>query len=71
MKPVNPNTDKLSERIILGVRKAVRKMIEERAAIDEVVMIGDGEEGFKYVPAKELLETLRKEEENAEKQSDE
>jgi len=55
-------TDRLSERIIFGVRKAVRKMIEERAAIGEVVMVGDGEEGFKYVPAKELLELMQKDE---------
>lgn len=60
MKAQTQNTDNLSERIIFGVRKAVRKMIEERAEIGEVVMVGDGEEGFKYVPAKELLETLRK-----------
>jgi hypothetical protein len=59
MKPKAQNLDEFSERIIFGVRKAVRKMIEERAAIDEVVMVGDGEEGFKYVPARELLETLR------------
>jgi hypothetical protein len=50
MKPKAQNLDEFSEKIIFGVRKA---------AIDEVVMVGDGEEGFKYVPARELLETLR------------
>ncbi|SEJ81622.1 hypothetical protein SAMN05216327_12191 [Dyadobacter sp. SG02] len=67
MKAEIQNADRLSKRIIFGVRKAVRKMIEERAAIDEVVMVGDGEEGFKYVPAKDLLESLKNSDENADK----
>lgn len=62
MKPKTQDLDEFSQKIMVGVRKAVRKMIEERAEIGEVVMVGDGEEGFKYVPARELLETLRKDE---------
>ncbi|WP_342085865.1 hypothetical protein [Dyadobacter sp. OTU695] len=58
MKTETKNTDNLSGRIILGVRKAVRKMIEERALAGDGVMVGDGEEGFKYLPAKEVLESL-------------
>lgn len=60
MKPKTQDLDEFSQKIMVGVRKAVRKMIEERAEIGEVVMVGDGEEGYKYVPAKELLETIRK-----------
>lgn len=58
MKAQIQNTNSLSERIIFGVRKAVRKMIEERAAAGDVVMVPDGEEGFKYLPATEVLESL-------------
>jgi hypothetical protein len=60
MKPKTQDLDEFSQKIMVGVRKAVRKMIEERAEIGEVVMVGDGEEGYKYVPAGELLEKLRK-----------
>lgn len=60
MKPKTQDLDEFSQKIMVGVRKAVRKMIEERAEIGEVVMVGDGEEGYKYVPARELLEKLRK-----------
>jgi len=60
MKPKTQDLDEFSQKIMVGIRKAVRKMIEERAEIGEVVMVGDGEEGYKYVPARELLEKLRK-----------
>jgi hypothetical protein len=67
MKPKTQNLDEFSKKIIFGVRKAVHKMIEERAKIGEVVMVGDGEEGFKYVPAKELLKSIKKSEEDSHK----
>ncbi|MCF0068918.1 hypothetical protein LZD49_00455 [Dyadobacter sp. CY261] len=60
MKAQAQNLNDVSERIIFGVRKAVRKMIEERALTGDVVMVGDGEDGFKYVPAKDVLESLNK-----------
>lgn len=67
MKPKTQDLDEFSQKIMLGIRKAVHKMIEERAEINEVVMVGDGEEGFKYVPAKELLESLKNSEQDSDK----
>lgn len=62
MKANTQNFDDLSEKIMIGAKSAVRKMLEERARSGELVVIGDGEEGFKYVPAKELLESIKKSE---------
>lgn len=51
---------KLSVKIIDGVNKALRKLVEESAAKNESLVVGDGDTGFKLVPAKELLKTLSK-----------
>jgi hypothetical protein len=49
----------VSERVLYGVRKALRKLVEESAANDESLVVKrDGE--IKEVPAKELLKTLPK-----------
>jgi hypothetical protein len=50
----------LSEKILAGVNKALRKLIERNAANDEDMVIGDIDGNFKIVPAKELLKGLSK-----------
>jgi hypothetical protein len=50
--------DPLSEKILQGIRKAVRKLVETSAANDESLVIGDKDGNVKIVPAKELLKTL-------------
>lgn len=67
MKVNTRDIEDLSEKIMLGARNAVRKMLEERARSGDSVVIGDGEEGFKYVPARELLESIKKSEEGPDK----
>lgn len=54
------NIAELSERVLLGVKKAVRKLIETNAANDEDMVIADKDGNFKIVPAKELLKGLTK-----------
>jgi len=49
-----------AEKIIFGVRKAVRQLIEKSAANDESLIIGDGKGNFGPVPAKELLKNFDK-----------
>lgn len=50
----------LSEKVLYGLRKALRKLVEESAANGESLVIKrDGE--IKEVPAKDLLKTLPKE----------
>lgn len=50
----------LGTKIIGGVRKAVRKVIETAAANNESLIIGDKDGTHKAVPAKELLKQLSK-----------
>lgn len=47
----------LADKIMVGVKKAVRKVVEEAAADDRSLVVAvDGE--VKRVPGKELLKTL-------------
>lgn len=54
------NISTLSEKILQGIRQAVRKLVETSAANNESLVIGDKEGRIKTVSAKELLETLKK-----------
>jgi hypothetical protein len=54
------NWDELSEKIVAGVNKAIRKMVENSAANDGNLVISDGKGNVQSVPAKELLKTLPK-----------
>ena len=58
----NNHTDisDLSNRILVGVQKAVEKLIQLNAASDEDMVIGDKDGSFKIVSAKELLKGLSK-----------
>ena len=48
----------LSESVLKGVQEALRKLVEERAAQDKTLVIGDRNGNIKNIPAKELLKTL-------------
>jgi hypothetical protein len=48
----------LSERVLLGLRKAIRKLVEQSAANGENLIIGDKDGNIKSVPAKDILKTL-------------
>ncbi len=52
--------DDFAEKILYGVNKALRKLVETSAANNESLVVGDDKGGFKSVPAKELLKTLPK-----------
>ena len=54
--------DALSNKIIEGVNKALRELVETSAANNQSLVVGDDKGGFKSVPAKELLKTLPKQE---------
>ena len=56
----NTNIAELSNKVLNGVKKAVRKLIETNAANDEDMVIGNKDGSFKIVPAKELLKGLSK-----------
>ena len=49
-----------SEKILQGIRKASRKLIEISAANNESLVIGDKDGKITTIPAKDLLDTLQK-----------
>ena len=53
--------DELGEKILYGVNKALRKLVETSAANNDSLVVSDGMGNVKSVPAKELLKNLPKE----------
>ena len=47
--------DEFAEKILQGVNKAVRELVETSAINNKSLIVGDNNGGFKSVPAKELL----------------
>ncbi|MDP9047804.1 MAG: hypothetical protein M3N14_06680 [Bacteroidota bacterium] len=56
----NTDLDEFAEKILFGVNKALRKLVETSAANNKSLIISDGKGNVKSVPAKELLKTLRR-----------
>lgn len=56
----NTELNELGDKIVYGVNKALRKLVETSAVNDESLIIGDEYGNVKSVPAKELLRTLSK-----------
>lgn len=59
---INSKTDinELSAKVLVGVQRALRKLVEKSAANNESLIIGDKDGNVKSVQAKELLKTLPK-----------
>ncbi|RAJ19241.1 hypothetical protein [Pedobacter cryoconitis] len=49
-----------TDKVMVGLKKALRKLAEEAAINNEDLIIGDKEGNAKSVPAKDLLKTLSK-----------
>jgi len=56
----NTELNELGDKILYGVNKALRKLVETSAANNRSLVISDGKGNPKSVPAKELLKTLPK-----------
>ena len=56
----NTDLDEFAEKVLYGVNKALRKLVETSAANNQSLVVGDDKGNFKSVPAKELLKTLPK-----------
>ena len=50
----------LSKKIEAGLKLAIRRLYEQKAANNESVVISDGHGGVKRVPAKDLLHGTQK-----------
>lgn len=57
-KPANIN--ELSEKLLQGIRKALRKLVETSAANGDSLVIGDKDGKIKNIPAKDLLDAIQK-----------
>ena len=59
--PENNKNDiaELSEKVLAGVQKALRKLVETNAANDEEMVVGDKDGNVRTVPAKDLLAKLQ------------
>lgn len=53
------NTE-LSERVLQGISKALRKLVETSAANGESLVIGDKDGKIKIIPAKDLLSSFER-----------
>jgi len=49
-----------TEKVMIGLKKALRKLAEDAASKNESLIVGDKDGNVKSVPAKELLRTLSK-----------
>ena len=49
----------LSERILQGLRKSFRNLVETKAAKNQDLVIADKDGNIKIVPAKELLHLVK------------
>lgn len=49
-----------SQQLLNGLKKAFNKLVAEKAAKDQSLIIGDQDGNFKEVPAKELLLSAQK-----------
>ena len=52
--------DEFSEKILEGMRKAIKKLVETRAKMDDELVIRDKDGQIKSVAAKDLLHTVEK-----------
>ncbi|MBB5639449.1 hypothetical protein HDE68_005400 [Pedobacter cryoconitis] len=53
-----PQSGTFTDKVMTGLKKALKKLAEEAALKDESLVIGDQDGNAKSVPAKDLLKTL-------------
>jgi hypothetical protein len=56
----NSNWDELSKKIVEGINKGLRKLVETTAAEGGELVVSDGKGNPRSVPAKELLKNFPK-----------
>lgn len=57
--PINLNST-FTEKVMVGLKRALRKLAEEAALNNENLIIGDKDGNVKSIPAKELLKGISK-----------
>jgi DNA-binding Xre family transcriptional regulator len=59
VETINLNST-FTEKVMVGLKKALRKLAEEAALNNENLIIGDKDGNVKSIPAKELLKGISK-----------
>lgn len=60
MEKKTPDHDEFSDKLLAGLRKAMKKLVETAAKNDEELVIGDKDGKIKSVPARNLLHLVQK-----------
>ena len=60
MENTKTDINELSEKVLYGMRKAIRKLVETSAANGESLIIGDKNGKIMSIPAKDLLASVQK-----------
>lgn len=55
-----PQDGTFTDKVMVGLKKALRKLAEEAASNNESLVIGDKDGNAQSIPAKDLLSTLSK-----------
>lgn len=55
-----PQHGTFTDKVMVGLKKALRKLAEEAASNNESLVIGDKDGNAQSIPAKDLLSTLSK-----------
>lgn len=50
--------DELGKKVLTGMKRAIRKLVETSAANNRELVIGDKDGSIRSIPAKELLKNL-------------
>lgn len=60
MENRSTNITELSDRILQGITKALRKLVETSAANGESLVVSNKDGKIRTIPAKELLDSLQR-----------
>lgn len=52
------NIHEFSEKVLLGMKIAIRKLVETAARENDTLIIADEDGNFKHIPAKDLLKNV-------------
>ena len=58
METPKTSIDELSEKVLFGMKIAIRKLVEAAARENATLVIGDEDGNIKHVPAKNLLNSV-------------
>jgi hypothetical protein len=60
MESKKTDINELAEKVLEGMKKALKKLVETKAKNNQDLIIGDKDGNIKSVPAKDFLHTVQK-----------